>query len=78
MSAAAAERPQRRMVRGLENIAKALRLPAGTDVRQLRRWIRREGLPVFKIAGQHYADPEELDAWRERKRVVLAIAHKCP
>lgn len=52
-----------RQLAGLSAVARHLRLPAGTDRRQLRRWIKREGMPVRLVLGRYYADPGELDAW---------------
>jgi TolB-like protein/Flp pilus assembly protein TadD len=62
----------------------------GRDVTTVRRWERREGLPVYRILhsklGSVYAYTTELDAWRDSRapaastdvsdaRPVLEIAH---
>src|SRR5882724_10100403 len=43
----------------------------GRDVTTVRRWERREGLPVYRLhhlkLGSIYAYTTELDAWRERR-----------
>ena len=43
----------------------------GRDVTTVRRWERREGLPVYRLhhtkLGSVYAYTTELDAWRERR-----------
>jgi TolB-like protein/Tfp pilus assembly protein PilF len=46
----------------------------GRDVTTVRRWERREGLPVYRILhsklGSVYAYTTELDAWRDGRAVV--------
>ena len=43
----------------------------GRDVTTVRRWERREGLPVYRILhsklGSVYAYTAELDAWRDSR-----------
>lgn len=53
------------MLEGLMAIADKLQLAGTKEVlrRRLRRWIKRQGLPVKRIAGRYYADPADLEAW---------------
>ena len=53
------------MLQGLREIAEHLGLQAThrNSRRVLHSWIDREGLPVRRLAGRWYADPEELTAW---------------
>ena len=58
----------------------------GRDVTTVRRWERREGLPVYRILhsklGSVYAYTEELDAWRDSQarsaETDVADAHPVP
>src|SRR5947199_7261105 len=51
----------------------------GRDVTTVRRWERREGLPVYRILhsklGSVYAYTTELDAWRDSR--APAAANRC-
>src|SRR6266481_717046 len=44
----------------------------GRDVTTVRRWEKREGLPVYRLQhsklGSIYAYTSELDAWRDREK----------
>jgi tetratricopeptide (TPR) repeat protein len=48
----------------------------GRDVTTVRRWEKREGLPVYRLQhgklGSIYAYSSELDAWRDRQTLVGA------
>src|SRR2546426_6356150 len=48
----------------------------GRDVTTVRRWERREGLPVYRILhsklGSVYAYTTELDAWRDSRAPAAA------
>lgn len=61
-SEAAAER---RLLKGLGNIIRALRLPRGTSPRTVAGWVRSLGMPAFRMldGGPYYADPDQLSAW---------------
>ena len=74
--------PHRRRLESWKEIAAYL----GRDVTTVRRWERREGLPVHRILhralGSVYAYTAELDAWLEwpeRKfpRAVASFDIKC-
>src|SRR5687767_936306 len=47
------------------------------DVATVRRWEKREGLPVHRhqhqTLGSVYAFTPELDAWQERRRMLVAL-----
>ncbi len=49
----------------------------GRDVTTVRRWERHEGLPVHRLLhkklGSVYAYSTELDAWRDKRALVVAI-----
>jgi TolB-like protein/tetratricopeptide (TPR) repeat protein len=49
----------------------------GRDVTTVRRWERREGLPVHRLLhtklGSAYAYTTELDAWRDKRAPAVAI-----
>lgn len=49
----------------------------GRDVTTVRRWERREGLPVYRLLhlklGSVYAYTSELDAWREKRAPVSDV-----
>src|SRR5580704_2206851 len=48
----------------------------GRDVTTVRRWEKREGLPVYRLQhsklGSVYAYTSELDAWRDRQALAGA------
>ena len=56
----------------------------GRDVTTVRRWEKREGLPVYRLQhsklGSIYAYTLELDAWRDKEadRETLARRNRCP
>lgn len=54
-----------RLIEGLENMARVLQLPRGTDVRRVRCWIKKEGLPAWRVRGKgpYMANRTDLLAW---------------
>src|SRR5215470_11294200 len=53
---------------------KEIAVHLGRDVTTVRRWEKREGLPVYRLQhsklGSVYAYTSELDAWRDRRALA--------
>ena len=51
-------------------------------LRTVQRWEREEGLPVHRLAhakrGTVYADPDELTAWWESRRLTITAKEAPP
>ena len=66
MSAATSEAmAEPRLLRGLVNIIRALRLPRGTNTRTVAAWLKKHQAPVFRVGkvGPYFADPDQLASW---------------